>query len=321
MFLLPGGLAGSRAAARRVAANASSFPRIDLIVTDVDGTLLNSQQQLSPRVEEAIRLAAAHGVPLMVATGELGRLHGTSGSKHTSTVTPAAPAGKARGPWIHEVLPRLQLDTPGVFLQGLLVYSHDGRLLHGRSMEADVALDAIRFAREHGLTLTAYCGERILCESTDRHTDRLLFYKEPAPEAVGPLEAIVGQVDIQKLIFMADHERIEQTRPAAEAVFAGRASLTTALRGMLEVRVPLSGRTLPPCLPLMQQHSRPSHRCCRWAPARGPGSSGCCANCCVWILPTCWRWGTERTTSRCCSWPGSGSPWGMPAAGSSRWPT
>lgn len=37
-----------------------------------------------------------------------------------------------------------------------------------------------------GLTLTAYCGpDRILCRQTDQHTDRLVFYREPTPEAAG----------------------------------------------------------------------------------------------------------------------------------------
>jgi hypothetical protein len=58
-----------------------------------------------------------------------------------------------------------------------------------------------------GLTLTAYCGERILCAATDQHTDRLLFYKEPPPEAVGKLRSIVGGTPIQKLIFMAPQPR------------------------------------------------------------------------------------------------------------------
>jgi hypothetical protein len=57
------------------------------------------------------------------------------------------------------------------------------------------------------LTLTAYCGERILCAATDEHTDRLNFYKEPPPEAVGDMAAIVGSIEIQKLIFMADQPR------------------------------------------------------------------------------------------------------------------
>lgn len=76
---------------------ALQHPEIDLIITDVDGTLLNSRQQLTPGVEAAVRAAADAGVPLVVATG------------------------KAIGPWTHRILPRLATTMPQIFLQGLLI--------------------------------------------------------------------------------------------------------------------------------------------------------------------------------------------------------
>lgn len=67
----------------------------------------------------------------------------------------------------------------------------------------DVALECVSLATSFGVTLTAYSDERILCAATDEHTNRLLFYREPTPEAVGTLGAVVGKEPIQKLIFMA----------------------------------------------------------------------------------------------------------------------
>jgi hypothetical protein len=43
---------------------ASGQRRIELICTDVDGTLMNSQNQLSPVVEQAVNAAAQAGVPV-----------------------------------------------------------------------------------------------------------------------------------------------------------------------------------------------------------------------------------------------------------------
>ncbi|GIL55625.1 hypothetical protein Vafri_11159 [Volvox africanus] len=199
------------ASSDRTVTKATPRAEIKLIASDVDGTLLNHQQQLTPAVEAAVKQASALGVPLVVATG------------------------KARGPWAHEVLPRLGLTTPGVFLQGLLVYDADGSRLYEQQLPADVAQDCISLAKARGITLTAYCGERILCAATDSHTDRLNFYKEPPPEAVGDLARIVGEIQIQKLIFMADQFVIDSLRPEVEQLLTGRASLTTALSGMLEV--------------------------------------------------------------------------------------
>lgn len=184
---------------------------VKLVVSDVDGTLLNSQQQLTPAVERAIQQSAQLGVPVVVATG------------------------KARGPWIHDVLPRLGHELPGVFLQGLLVSDPGGTPLYCRSLEVEVVQECTHLAKGLGLTLTAYCNDRILCETTDQHTDRLIFYKEPTPESVGPLDLVVQDIQVQKLIFMGPHERILDVRGFIEVALSGRASLTTALPGMLEV--------------------------------------------------------------------------------------
>jgi hydroxymethylpyrimidine pyrophosphatase-like HAD family hydrolase len=45
----------------------------------------------------------------------------------------------------------------------------------------------------------------------------------------------VAGLTIHKLIFMAEQARIDEVRPAAQAAFGGRAALTAALGGMLEV--------------------------------------------------------------------------------------
>jgi hypothetical protein len=44
--------------------SSSSTVPVSIIATDVDGTLLNSQQQLTPGVEAAVRAAADAGVPV-----------------------------------------------------------------------------------------------------------------------------------------------------------------------------------------------------------------------------------------------------------------
>jgi hypothetical protein len=64
---------------------------------------------------------------------------------------------------------------------------HCCQVLYRRNLEEAVARECAELADELGVTLTAYCDERILAAALDEHTERLLFYKEPTPEAVGPL--------------------------------------------------------------------------------------------------------------------------------------
>ena len=92
------------------------------------------------------------------------------------------------------------------------------------------------FTSPADLTLTAYSYERILAEKTNPDTDRLLPYEDPTPESVGDLSKIVGTLPIQKFIFIAPPDRIDETRSKiAERLRDGQdTSLTVAIAGMLE---------------------------------------------------------------------------------------
>jgi predicted mannosyl-3-phosphoglycerate phosphatase (HAD superfamily) len=65
---------------------------IKLIAVDVDGTLLNSQSELSERSEAALRKAMAQGLKIVLATGK----------------TRNSPCASLK----------LALDTPGIYLRG-----------------------------------------------------------------------------------------------------------------------------------------------------------------------------------------------------------
>ncbi|CAI5948605.1 unnamed protein product, partial [Closterium sp. NIES-64] len=78
-------------------------------------------------------------------------------------------------------------------------------------------------------------GGARLCEERDEHTDRLIPYGEPIPEAVGPLEDLIGITSIHKLILMADDDTLAALRPRLDAELGGRGSLITSVPGMLEV--------------------------------------------------------------------------------------
>ncbi len=59
--------------------------------------------------------------------------------------------------------------------------------------------------------MAVYTDERIVCKDTNEHTDRLIWYKEPTPEPVGPLDKAVHQLQVQKLIFMATQVRSDHS--------------------------------------------------------------------------------------------------------------
>lgn len=80
-----------------------------------------------------------------------------------------------------------------------------------------------------------YCNDRILCEVENKHTNRLIFYKEPTPEAVGDLRKWVGKITVHKVIFLSDDVDVPSIRSDMQELFGSQVSLTTALSGMIEV--------------------------------------------------------------------------------------
>ena len=191
---------------------------IQLIVTDVDGTLLNSKQELDDTVLASIKQARASGVPIMIATG------------------------KAVGPWTERILPALGSPCPEIFLQGLYIRDQDGNTLYSNTLADDVIKHCVALAKKLGVTLVLYGSNRIICDKRDHHADRLIFYGEPTPEAVGDVVAYLERapLDIHKVIFMADDPKIKDTvRPVVEMELATyKVALTSAIEGMVEVLPP-----------------------------------------------------------------------------------
>jgi len=189
---------------------------IKLIVVDLDGTLLNSDHQMTERTEKALKTAIQKGVQVVIATGK--------------TYLSA-----------RDLIDRLGLTTPGIYLQGLAIYNGDGTIKHQQTLDSDLARTVITFGEERGFTMVAYSGTRILVRSLNED-DRILSekYHEPVPEAVGPLQNLLGNTPINKIIAIRlnDARRITALRWQLGVQLGGKAKLTQALLDMLEILPP-----------------------------------------------------------------------------------
>lgn len=187
--------------------------RIELIAVDLDGTLLNSQHQLTPRTVDALRRAIAQGVHVVLATGK---------TRYSAL----------------EAIRQLELTTPGVYLQGLIITNADGSVRHQRTLDADTVRDVAGYAREHDISLVAYTGGEIVTEKRTPYTDVLIRFHEPTPQQVASLDAVVQEQPIHKLILIDDEQRIRDVRETLTGRFDGRATFVQALSDMLEILPP-----------------------------------------------------------------------------------
>lgn len=188
---------------------------IKLIAIDVDGTLLNSDLQLSSRNEETLKRVTAMGIHVILATGK-SRVAGL------------------------DLIKRINITSPGIYLQGLCTYDSDGGVIRQQILDPAIARQAITFAEDRDFTVIAYSSSRILVR---KHDDRILEgtvrYHESMPDAIGPLQNIVGELPLNKLLLIGEPARIKALRWQLNAQLGGACRLMQAgVPDMLEVLPP-----------------------------------------------------------------------------------
>ncbi|MCA9895297.1 MAG: HAD-IIB family hydrolase, partial [Anaerolineae bacterium] len=114
----------------------TTTPEIKLIVTDIDGTLLNDDHSMSDRNREALRKAIDSGIPVVLATGK------TRASNES-------------------VIAALNLNTPGIYVQGLIIFNPDGTVRHQQTLAPEMARRVITFSEQRGYKVMAYSGNRL----------------------------------------------------------------------------------------------------------------------------------------------------------------
>jgi Cof subfamily protein (haloacid dehalogenase superfamily) len=186
-------------------------PSIQLIVTDIDGTLLNSHHELSPRNAQALRAAITQGVGVILATGR---------PRTAKTV---------------ELIHTLELTTPGIFLQGGMICDAEGNILHQTAMDTDAALGLVRLGEMAGYTTMLYCGLDILIKEHNVHTLKLQSYSESPYQAVGDLQAQITPGRVNKVIFLDEPENIPGIRAHLSQHLNGSTKLVQTLPMAIEV--------------------------------------------------------------------------------------
>ena len=218
-------------APRRFASSAQmkmqdSRPQIKAVFSDIDGTLLNSDNECSAETISTIKALVAQGTVFVPATGKC-----------------RAGALAALGPELSSLLER----GGGVYSNGLRV--HVGSAVLSEDLLSPACVDSTAtFAQEHGLSLVGYSGDNLVTPEVTPESESLAdVYYEPRPRPLGhrafTLEGIAdgsgsGAPPLNKLLLMGDAAELEVLRPLCAALLGEMASLTVALPTMLEVLPP-----------------------------------------------------------------------------------
>lgn len=196
-------------------------PKFKYLFCDLDGTLLNSKSRISPKTAEALREAISRGVKIMIATGKTR----PAAISALELVDLAGEGGV------------ISKFSPGVFLQGLLVYGKQGLEIYNRNLDPDICKEAFLYSLEHQVPLLGFSQDRTVTLFDHPSIDALhTVYFEPKAEVMPSVEHLLSSVNVQKLLFYDTAETVHSIlRPHWSLATAGRASVVQALPEMLEI--------------------------------------------------------------------------------------
>ena len=168
-----------------------------LFVTDMDGTLLNSQRKVTDGVKAAIKKAVDAGVIFTVATGRM----------HISAL-----------PYVKD----LGVNVPIITYNGALVKTVDGEELFASYLDRKLVEELVEFAESRNLYIQIYSNEKLYYREEN---DKSSYYRCAAGVKGNPvgdeLEKFMDKVP--KLLIMVDTpEEGDRVVEAVSQQFEGR---------------------------------------------------------------------------------------------------
>jgi Cof subfamily protein (haloacid dehalogenase superfamily) len=192
-----------------------------LLVLDVDGTVLDSHHQLRPRVAAAIRGAQDAGLPVTLATGKMLRS-------------------------VALLITELELRGPQITLNGAaLVDANSGKPLRFHPLREDDRRDIIQAVRRVDPTVlvTHFALDGIYVAEEHPLLSILVAYGEPASNRVPTLLAD-DLPPAGKILLSGKPEQLAALRIALTPELGERVTITTTTPDFLEFFDPLAGKGL-----------------------------------------------------------------------------
>ncbi|CBZ52061.1 Hydrolase Cof, related [Neospora caninum Liverpool] len=175
---------------------------IRAVVTDLDGTLLNSVHAVSQANVEACARLRRKGIACVFATGR----------PHVGTV-------KCLGSTVLEEM-GMANAFPGVYMNGCIVYDPDGTLLHAEYLDKDAQKAVFSLLEERNLVnrVCGYQEQGIFCNEKNKYTWHTKDeYDECEPVVVPSLDELKN-MNFCKLTVNGSPEEVAEFRILLESV-------------------------------------------------------------------------------------------------------
>jgi hydroxymethylpyrimidine pyrophosphatase-like HAD family hydrolase len=168
--------------------------KISLVAADVDGTLVTEQKVLTQRAQAAVQALHRAGIRFAITSGR-------------------PPRGMAT------LFDALGLDTPIAGFNGGLFVRRDLSIVEQKTVEPDIARQALALIREHGLDAWIYSGnDWLITKPGAPHVAREAWTVKFEPKVVADFDDRLDSV--AKIVGVSDHlDRVRRCEADAQAAF------------------------------------------------------------------------------------------------------
>lgn len=194
---------------------------VGMVVLDLDGTCIDLQRQLHPRIEAAVR-AASERVPVVIATGRMYR---------------------SALPWAE----RLGVTAPLICYQGALVQRQPengtpGAVLFSNPLRPAVARTVIAVDRANGWHRQLFADDRCLCEEDRPESQLYASIAGIEVELVDDLDAEARGGVVKMVTVIEDPAEVRRCQTLMELTLGEEARVTRSLPQYVEVTSPTASK-------------------------------------------------------------------------------
>jgi len=193
------------------------------VALDLDGTCLDSEQRLHPRIQAAVQ-ETAQRLPVVIATGRM----------YSSTLA-----------WARE----LHVTAPLVCYQGAVVRelpedpkSGSGRLLFEDGLAVEPALRALALARANNWHYQAYRDDRLLCEQDRPEAHLYARIAQTGINFVDDLEPFVRLGTVKAICVMEDPAEVDRCEALMRRELGDSARVIRSLPPFIEIISRVAGK-------------------------------------------------------------------------------
>lgn len=187
--------------------------KFKLLVSDVDGTLLNSRHELTPETVDAFHRLQENGILTTIATGKI-------------------------YPSIADLVEPLVGEAPLVLGHGAIIQDKAQNVLLSQGLPHQVSEMVFEASEKYHCDLAVYLPDSILATQYNRNMEMLTEYWEPRAREIGKWSSLNEEISqIVKILFVSRESEIKLNQIEAEMsqTLKGKAAVQRSIPHVIEV--------------------------------------------------------------------------------------